>query len=170
MKKIYKYRCLPLVLICFVVILTKTVCAMEDRPSTYSTDEIMLEYSTLGYHYDLIAELVDSNIPFYIDIEGIIRVDNKYKKEIALITQSLETRPHTILKDKKHASLLVLLFEENNINYIVRRAINNRDIHVIWEDKYDKEAQKIINGEFVQSIKDSYTTGILGKFNINRRE
>jgi len=156
---------LTVLAICFLIVV-KLMLANDIQASKTINEEIGLEYSTLGYQYDLIGELVKKGIPFYIDIEGVVRIDRTYEKKVAEITDDIETRPHTILKDKKHASLLVLLLKKNNIKYMVRHAISNGDIHIIWEKEDDSNARTIINSIFLEAVKESYATGVLGKFDV----
>ncbi|MBL0380026.1 MAG: hypothetical protein JKP90_10245 [Desulfofustis sp. PB-SRB1] len=165
-KLIYKKLILFIVLFQFSFILI-FLCFAEASKIQLKHGEhkeyFSIEYTSLGVQYDIIKDLVENNIPFHIDIDGVIKISKEYEEIYLLIINNQDSRPHTIIKERRLASLLTLLFEINNINYEIRKVCDD-NIYFFWDEISDSEARRIINTEFVQSIKDSYKTKILGQF------
>lgn len=134
----------------------------------FKSNEFGVEYETLGYQYDFINKLVLNNVPFYIDNEGVVKINNKYSKIAKRLMEELEKRPSTKVADRKYASAIVLLFNKNSIDYTVREDSKTGEIHLIWSKEDDKAARQIVGKEFMQVIKDSYNTGRLGNYLIDK--
>jgi hypothetical protein len=123
-----------------------------------------IEYLTLGYQYDMINILVDNRVPFIIDDEGVIRVEQRFRDAAIELEKKIETRPSTIISEPRHVSLLVLLLEQEGIKYHIRLDENASDTHVIWNIEDNNVVQQILQTSFQQAIKSGYRTGILGTY------
>jgi hypothetical protein len=156
-----KFSCL---LVAFLVILAvfffQVASANRQESSRYA-----IEYVTLGYQYDIIKDLVDSQVPFILDDEGVVRIEQSFRDVAEKLEKRIETRPSVIIKDPRHVSLLVLLFEQKGINYHVRLDNTSPATHVIWNHEDNKEAQQILTTSYLQAIKNSYSTGVLCTYN-----
>lgn len=141
------------------ITLIQVICAYDLK-----AEEFGIEYERLGIQYEFIDMLVNKNITFYINNDGVIKINDRYAEEVKKIMQYLETRPTVKVAKRKHASALALLFNKHGIKYVVREDIKTGETHFMWAKGDDEEAKKITEKEFVTVIQDSYKTGRLGDY------
>ena len=149
-----------------VMVFVTLVCTSVIVVAYSKTNEFGVEYETLGFQYDLIDKLVQNNVPFYIDNEGIIKINNKYTDIAKKLMLELETRPTTKVANRKYASAIALLFNKHEIEYMVREDNKTGEVNFIWSKEDDEIARQITGKKFMKVIQESYKTGRLGDYSI----
>ncbi|WP_028582152.1 hypothetical protein [Desulfogranum japonicum] len=132
-----------------------------------SETEFGVSYDGPGYQYDFIDILVKEQIPFYLDDEGVVKIDKKYNFVVKKIMEKVETRPYVVVSGEKYASTMALLLSKNKVDYDVRVDCLTGNIYFIWSSSDNEIARRVSTVDFAESIKTSYKTRRLGDYLID---
>jgi len=125
-----------------------------------SSIELGVKKSPFTYQSDIISSFIENNIPFYIDIEGILKYPGKYENVARDIMSRIDKTPLIKFYDFRSASIFIALLKKNKIEYRITCGSNDTVIHILYKDDDSDFIEKTIQPNFKKIIIDGSRTGV----------